>query len=317
MGQAVIISIITPVYNAESFIAETVNSVLEANIDYPFEYLVINDGSTDKTLEILNSFENRIRILSHENIGESLTVNRGLETAKGKYILVLSADDPLLTGDLINKAISKLEKNDSIVALYPDWKVIDQSGNTTRTFIIPDYSDEIMVGRCRCLPGPGTIFRRKSAIQIGGRREEWRFVGDYDFWLRLSREGRIERLPGVLAQWRSNSGSASISQRGLSMARERVNVIEDFSNKFELPDVIQRMALGNAYYLAARLCFFDPEVPGIRLLMSSFKLRKKWPEEADILGVIYILFSPIASRVIAVIPGLRRLILRKHARSSS
>jgi glycosyltransferase involved in cell wall biosynthesis len=317
MGQAVMISIITPVYNAESFIAETVSSVLEAKIDYPFEYLVINDGSEDKTLEILKSFENRITILSHENIGESLTVNRGLETAKGKYILVLSADDPLLTGDLINEAVAKLERNDSIVALYPDWKVIDQSGNATRTLILPDYSDEIMIGRCRCLPGPGTIFRRDSAIRIGGRQEKWKFVGDYDFWLRLSREGQIERLPGVLAQWRSNSGSASISQRGLGMASERLKVLEDFSNSYELSDVIKRMALGNAYYLAARLCFFDPKVPGIRLLMSSFKFRKNWPEEANVLVVFFILLSPASSKIVSIIPGLRSFILRKHARSSS
>ena len=317
MGQAVMISIITPVYNAESYIAETINSVLRAKIDYPFEYLVLNDGSKDKTSEILKSFENRITILSHENIGESLTVNRGLEIAKGKYVLVLSADDPLLTGDLINEAISKLEKNDLVVALYPDWKVIDQSGNTTRTFILPDYSDEIMVGRCRCLPGPGTIFRLSSAIRIGGRREKWKFVGDYDFWLRLSREGRIERLPGVLAQWRSNSGSASVTQRGLRMAQERVTVIEDFINEFELPDVIKRMALGSAYYLAARLCFFDREVPGIRLLLRSFLFRKKWPEEANVLGVIYILMSPIASMIIAMTPGLRSFVLRKYARSSA
>jgi glycosyltransferase involved in cell wall biosynthesis len=317
MGQAVMISIITPAYNAGAYIAETVNSVLKAKIDYPFEYLVLNDGSEDRTLEILESFESKIKVMSHQNIGESLTVNRGLEKANGKYVLVLSADDPLLTGDLINEAITKLEMNDSIVALYPDWKVIDQFGTTTRTFILPDYSDEIMIGRCRCLPGPGTIFRRNSAIRIGGRREKWKFVGDYDFWLRLSREGRIERLPGVLAQWRSNSGSASISQRGLRMARERVAVIEDFSNEFDLPNVVKRMALGNSNYLAARLCFFDPEVPGIRLLMRSFLSRKKWPEEANVLGVIYILFSPIASKMIDMVPGLRTLILSKHARSSS
>jgi glycosyltransferase involved in cell wall biosynthesis len=317
MGQAVMISIITPAYNAEGYIAETVNSVLKAKIDYPFEYLVLNDGSEDRTLEILESFESKIKVISHQNIGESLTVNRGLEKANGKYALVLSADDPLLTGDLINEAIAKLEMNDSIVALYPDWKVIDQFGTTTRTFILPDYSDEIMIGRCRCLPGPGTIFRRNSAIRIGGRREKWKFVGDYDFWLRLSREGRIERLPGVLAQWRSNSGSASISQRGLRMARERVAVIEDFSNEFDLPNVVKRMALGNSNYLAARLCFFDPEVPGIRLLMRSFLSRKKWPEEANVLGVVYILFSPIASKMIDMVPGLRTFILRKHARSSS
>jgi glycosyltransferase involved in cell wall biosynthesis len=311
MEDSLLLTVITPVYNAENFIKETIDSVLNAKIDLPFEYLVINDGSKDETLQILETYGTTITLLTHENIGESLTVNRGLEAAKGKYILVLSADDPLLTSDLIYQAVAKLEGDPSLVAIYPDWKVINQFGETIRTHILPDYSDEIMIGYCRCIPGPGTIFRRDSALRIGGRREEWKFVGDYDFWLRLSRYGRIERLPGVLAQWRNNQGSASISQRGVLMASERINVIEDFLSRYHLPKQLSRKALGNSNYIAARLAFFDPDIPGRKLLIQAFKSRRGWPEEAKLHIILFLLLLPVSSKLIDRFPRIKRKILSR------
>jgi len=304
-----LVSIITPVYNGANFIAETIDSVLNAEVEIPFEYLVINDGSSDQTLEILKSYGNRVRTLSHENIGESMTVNRGLENAVGRYILILSADDPLLTADLINMAVSVLEAKSSTVAVYPDWKVIGEAGETLKINILPEYSDEIMIGHCRCLPGPGVVFRKDAALKIGGRRKKWKFVGDYDFWLRLSREGRIERLPGVLAQWRNSQGSTSISQRGIEMANDRIQVIEEFLTEHEIDSKLTRKALGNAYYMAARLAFFDPIIKGRELLFKSFKLRRSWPEEAKVHIVIYLLLIPISTRIMELFPTLKTKII--------
>jgi hypothetical protein len=304
-----LVSIITPIYNGANFIAETIDSVLNAEIKIPFEYLVLNDGSSDQTLEILQSYGNRVRTLSHENIGESMTVNRGLENAVGKYILILSADDPLLTADLIHMAVSVLEEKSSTVAVYPDWKVIGEAGETLKINILPEYSDEIMIGHCRCLPGPGVVFRKDAALKIGGRRKKWKFVGDYDFWLRLSREGRIERLPGVLAQWRNNQGSTSISQRGTEMANDRIQVIEEFLTEHEIDSKLTRKALGNAYYMAARLAFFDPIINGRELLSKSFKLRRSWPEEAKVQIVIYLLLMPISTRIMELFPILKTKII--------
>jgi glycosyltransferase involved in cell wall biosynthesis len=312
MNAEPLITILTPVFNGEKFIAQTIESVLCADINITFEYLVIDDGSTDQTLEILQKYGNTISLFSHKNIGESATVNRGLEMASGRYILVLSADDPLLTGDLINQAVKILEEKDSLVALYPDWQVIDHFGEALKINILPEYSEEIMIGRCRCLPGPGVVFRKDAAIRVGGRRKKWKFVGDYDFWLRLSREGEIQHLPGVLAQWRRSYESTSISQRGLEMANERINLIEDFLLNNKISNLLSRKAQGNAYYLAARLAFFDSRIKGRSLILRGIKLRRGWPEEAKLHVILFLLLLPLSRRVISLFPKLVTRVIDKY-----
>jgi len=295
MSDDPILTIITPVYNGEKYISKTIESVIKSSINYSYEYIVLDDGSNDSTLTILQGYKDNIKIFSHKNIGESATVNRGLENALGEFILVISADDPLLTSELLNKTCKILSDNHSIVAIYPDWKIIDQNGNTLRNKILPEFTDELLIGRCKCLPGPGTVFRKDKALQIGGRRSGWKFVGDYDFWLRLSRVGKIVRLPGVLAQWRENQDSTSISQRDNKMATERIKVIENFLMENKISENLRRKALGNSYYLAARLTFFDPKIKGRFLLFKAFKYRRGWPEEAKIYVVLYLLLTPITT----------------------
>lgn len=302
-----VLTIITPVYNGENYILETIESVINSKIEIPYEYIVLNDGSSDSTANILNDYCDSITIFSHDNMGEPSTVNRGLENAKGDYILVINADDPLLTSHLISKALQILEKDSSIVAVYPDWKIINQHGITIQNKILPDYSDEILIGHCRCLPGPGTIFRKDAALRIGGRRINWKFVSDYDFWLRLSRIGKIKRLPGVLAQWRESPNSISISQRSSDMASERISVVENFLSENDIPIVLRRKALGNSYYLASRLAFFDQKIKGRSLLLRSFKYRRGWPEEAKLYVVLYLALIPVSSMIFT---PFKSLILR-------
>jgi glycosyltransferase involved in cell wall biosynthesis len=302
-----VLTIITPVYNGENYILETIESVINSKIEIAYEYIVLNDGSSDSTANILNDYCDSITIFSHDNMGEPSTVNRGLENAKGDYILVINADDPLLTSHLISKALQILEKDSSIVAVYPDWKIINQHGKTIQIKILPDYSDEILIGHCRCLPGPGTIFRKDAALRIGGRRINWKFVSDYDFWLRLSRIGKIKRLPGVLAQWRESPNSISISQRSSNMASERISVVENFLSENDIPIALRRKALGNSYYLASRLAFFDQKIKGRSLLIRSFKYRRGWPEEAKLYVVLYLAFIPVSS---IIFKPFKSLILR-------
>lgn len=303
------LTIITPVYNGEKYISETIESIISAKIQVAYEYLVINDGSTDSTALILDNYKDKIRIHTQQNLGESAAVNNGLKHSKGDFVLVVNADDPLLTGDLINKGIKILVADPSIVAIYPDWKIISDDMKTKKIKILPEYTDEVMIGRCRCLPGPGTLFRKVTALKIGGRSTNWKFVSDYDFWLRMSRQGAIVRLPGVLAQWRESLSSTSFSQRGKSMAIERIEVIEKFllENKISVP--LQRKALGNSYYLAARLAFFDSTIAGQKLLFQAFKNRRGWPEEAKLHVVVYLLFLPLSSYLVNKFPKLVKRII--------
>jgi glycosyltransferase involved in cell wall biosynthesis len=288
------VSIITPIFNGEKYIEETIRSVLDSGIDIPYEYIVLNDGSTDSSLEIIRKFEDRVRIFTHENKGESETINLGLLHARGKYLLVLSADDPLLTKDLIHKAVAELNSDLDLVAVYPDWKIISSDGRELSHVVLPEYSDKLMIGENYCLPGPGVVFRREAALEIGGRRKIWKYVGDYDFWLRLSRLGKIKRLPGELAQWRFSEDSTSVSQRGLKMARERIGVIEEFTRENNLPPDLQQIAKSNSYILAARLVFFDPLIPAKQYLIKAFIIRRSWPSQAKIHIVAYILLLPLS-----------------------
>lgn len=296
------LTIMTPVYNGEKYIEETIESVINAKINIKYEYIVLDDGSTDSTPNLLNNYAQSIKILTHKNIGESATVNRGLKNALGKFVLILNADDPMLSPELVNSGCKILIENPSISALFPDWKIIDQFGTTLKINILPEYSDELLIGRSKCLPGPGTIFDRNLALAIGGRGAKWKYVGDYDFWLRFSRVGKIERLPKVLAQWRENETSTSISNRGLEMAIERIKVIEDFLAANEVQTQLARKALGNCYYLAARLAFFDPKINGKDLIFKSFKFRRGWPEEAKLHIVIYLVLLPLSRKILNKFP---------------
>ena len=290
-----IVTVVTAVYNGEDYIEETILSVLSAAKNVEFEYIVVNDGSTDSTLNILKKFEDQIKIIDKSNSGESESVTIAFGEARGEFLIVVSADDPLLSEKLFEKSFDDFENDPQLVAIYPDWNMIGPEGEVLKTIKVPDYSDELLIGRCITLPGPGVIFRKSAALEIGGRRKKWTYVGDYDFWLRLSRIGELRHRPEVLAQWRYHPGSTSVNKRGPKMANERIAVVEEFLSEFPVDSRISRMALGSAYFMAARLVFFSKEVPGKRYLVNAFRKRRGWVEEARIHIILYILLIPISS----------------------
>jgi glycosyltransferase involved in cell wall biosynthesis len=299
------ITIVTAVFNGAEYIEETINSVLKCASGVKYEYIVVNDGSTDSTLELLEAFGSNISIMNHLNCGESESVTRAFQKARGDYLLVVSADDPLLTSKLFDEVFDWFSTDENLVAVYPDWQMIDPVGNVLQTVLVPDYSDELLIGECRTLPGPGVIFRKDAALKIGGRLSKWVYVGDYDFWLRLSRLGEIRHRSEVLAQWRHHPTSTSVSKRGIDMARERIKVVEDFLSENTVDLHLARKSLGHAYYTAARLTFFSKEVPGKKYLLRAFILRKGWVETAEFRVVAFILLDPISRWLVNPIRSLR------------
>jgi glycosyltransferase involved in cell wall biosynthesis len=155
-----IITVVTAVYNGEDYIEETILSVLSAARNIEFEYIVVNDGSTDNTLSILNKFQDQIKIIDKANSGESESVTIAFGEARGEFLIVVSADDPLLTKKLFEKSFEDFANDPNLVAIYPDWNMIGPRGEVLKTIIVPDYSDELLIGRCITLPGPGVIFRK-------------------------------------------------------------------------------------------------------------------------------------------------------------
>ncbi len=304
------VSIVTAVYNGASLIEETVLSVINCMISFPrWEYIIINDGSTDETLQKILKFTEaqNVRIVSQVNQGEANSVNLGIKLAQGDFILVVSHDDPMLSSDLIPIAVKLLKKHSDVVCVYPDWQIIDKRGQVLKIKVVEEYSERELIGRFNCLPGPGAVFRRDEALKIGGRRK-WKFVSDYDFWLRLSRLGEFKRIPGVHAQWRSHPDSTTVSMKSFDMAKERISLMDDFTSNNRISPKLRRMALSSAYYYAARLGVFSSKIPARRWMAISFLRSRAWPKVANPLVVLFVLTLPVSKIFLkAAIPFSRRL----------
>lgn len=288
----VVISVITPVYNGQSYIRETVDSILNLAPQNGFEYIVVNDGSTDETLKILESYGSRINLINQANSGESSAVNTGIYAAQGEYLVVISADDPIFTSKLFEGIPDFFESNLEISAWYPDWKMINERGELIRVVKPKEYSRENLVDHAICLPGPGTFFRREMAREIGGRQEKWRYVADYDFWLRLSDLGPLRKRNELVSQWRYHEGSTSTSQAGLSMFMERINVIDEFLKARDIQGKVRRKALANTRCHAAAIKFdYQISIPARREVIRAFLLRRGWPEELKVEAIFAIFIN--------------------------
>lgn len=292
-----IFTIVIPVYNGQSHIGETVQSVIKYSHHQNREIIVVNDGSTDKTLELLDMYKSEIKIVNQPNAGEANAVNTGISLAKGRYTLVVSADDPLISEELFDYARRIMDSDEKIVAVYPDWQMIDLENNIISIKVCPDYSFEELLGEFHCIPGPGTAFRTEDARQIGGRNSAYRFVSDYDFWLRLASRGTFAHIPQVLAQWRSHNESTSIGKRGRAMALERIDVISNFLYEHPQTEDLSRQARACSLYNAGILAFFDPEVPGRKWMVEALITNKRWVKSSKLHIVAYLLTLPL-SRII-------------------
>lgn len=256
MSQLPLVTIITPAYNRATLVAETIESVL--NQDYPhLEYIVLDDGSTDGTLEVIKRYDGRLRWESHPNIGETRTVNKGFAMARGEIIGVVNSDDPLLPG-AVAKLVNALVENSAAVVAYPDWLIIDERGETQQEISSPDFSGASdMIRRHHCLPGPAAFFHRSVLELMGGRDPRFRYVGDLEFWFRAALVGPLCRIPETLATFRVHSDSASVSAKGDLMAQEHIQMVEAFFARPDLPVEIAALhheALSSAAFVAGCNC---------------------------------------------------------------
>jgi glycosyltransferase involved in cell wall biosynthesis len=250
-----LVSVITPAYNREALLDGVIRSVLDQ--DYPnVEYIVLDDGSTDGTLNVIKRHEGKIRWETHENVGEARTVNKGLGMAKGEIVGVVNSDDPLLPG-AISTLVTYLLAHPDVLVAYPDWVVIDDDGETIQRIATYEYDYANMIRWHHCMPGPGTFFRRAVIEKLGGRDPNFRFVGDFDFWLRAGLLGSFARVPATLATFRYHPESYSTSQLGRAMADEHIRLADKLFAAPNLPPEvrkIKREAYSSAYYIAGTQC---------------------------------------------------------------
>jgi len=245
LRQAGLVSVVIPAYNAAAYVAQAVDSVLAQ--DYPqVEVIVVNDGSKDDTLDVLRGYGDRIRVIDQANAGPPRARNAGLAAVQGEFVAFLDADDIWLPTKL-SAQVAHLRAHADVGTVFTRWHVwpADADG----VFRIPAVSPVPFVGaplvaehsgwmysrlllECHLLTT--TVLLRTSLVDAIGGFDVDLFNGDdYDFWLRASREARIDQLDVVGAWYRVVSGSVSRKARPVNF--ERV-VIEKALARWGLAD---------------------------------------------------------------------------------
>jgi len=235
------VSVVTPSYNCGRFLPDTIDSVLSQ--DYRNrEYLVIDDASTDDTKQVLELYRNFIGFQSfstwcnRENRGEQAAVNHGLRWVSGKYFLIVNADDPLLHG-CVSALVSFMEAHPDVLCVYPHVKTLNEDGSFRSVVKRPMYDFEYMVRHHTCAPSVGAMFRSTVIKSVGFRDESLRWLGDFDYWLRLGLQGKMALYPQALACWRHRDGQAS-KDRSDARAAEHVRTIKLFYDRLKPHDAL-------------------------------------------------------------------------------
>ncbi|MDX2173404.1 MAG: glycosyltransferase [Bacteroidota bacterium] len=207
-----LISIILPVYNAQDYIKESIDSILNQTYKN-FEFIIINDGSTDKSEEIILSFnDSRIKYFSQKNIGLAGTLNVGLNFATGIYIARQDQDD-ISHKDRLEKQIDYLEKNPSILLLGTRAKIFSNSQQDLRFHNHATHPAELKFDLLFDNPfvHSSVMFKKEIINEIGNYNTDKSFFEDYELWSRFSAKGSVANLKNVLVDYRHHEQGLSKS----------------------------------------------------------------------------------------------------------
>lgn len=224
------ITVLMTVYNAAPYIREAVESVL-AQTYTDFEFLIVNDASTDQTLTIIESYRDaRIRIINNlKNIGQTCSLNVGLHHAKGTSIARMDGDD-IVYASWLQDQINVLKQHPSCAVLSPSAVFIDAKNRILKERKIPFDRDHIILKAFFASPinHVGCLMRRDIVLSVGGYDEDKKIVADYGLWCKLIRKKHdIVTHPTVLVAVRTHAHSISIMEADKKVMPEMMGIIKD------------------------------------------------------------------------------------------
>ncbi|RLD50552.1 MAG: hypothetical protein DRI94_08330 [Bacteroidetes bacterium] len=209
-----LVSIILPVYNAEKYLKFAIDSVLSQTYE-KFELIIINDGSTDSSFEIIKSYsDNRIKLINHNNnIGYVYRLNEGIEISKGVFIARIDSDDIWKTNKL-SEQIKAFEKNTNLFFIATDFNMIDKNGKVISIVKNSKYSNiknNILKKSLIC--HSSIIFKKDICKSIGIYNENIKYAEDYNYWIRILSKYDGIILPQTLTDYRITNDSVSFKKR--------------------------------------------------------------------------------------------------------
>lgn len=199
------LSVIIPVYNAVPLLDRCLDSIFSQTTQYTYEVILVDDGSTDNSIEIIKKRkEKNIVLYQQQNAGPAAARNKGVELAQGKYCAFLDADDYWIDG-FIEKTVQYLEKHTEAIAVNVAQKHLTVSGSSiapenfdryNKPFVLEDFF--AFWGENMHICTGSAVMRTDAAKETGGQRTELRITEDLEFWAYLSFWGKWAFIPEIL-----------------------------------------------------------------------------------------------------------------------
>ncbi len=234
------VSVLMPVYNGEEYLEDAVDSILAQTFG-DFEFLIMNDGSTDRTGEILDRLaakDARIRVFHRENRGITPTLNELLRLARADLVARMDADDIALP-ERFAKQVRHLDENPDCVLVGSCATMIDPDGDDLTERAVPASHEEILEdilnGSSKFIFHSSIIFRRQPAVDLGGYNESYAAAQDLDLFLRLAEVGRLTNLTETLIRYREHTSKISAKRAQLQGENSRLIRIQAHERRGSTP----------------------------------------------------------------------------------
>jgi glycosyltransferase involved in cell wall biosynthesis len=252
-----LVSIVTPSYNHAAYLEETMLSVLEQ--DYPrIEYVVVDDGSTDGSPEIIRRYEDRLAWWTRqENAGQPAALNRGFAHTSGELLGFLNSDDTLLPG-AVSAFVEAFGDDRDLLLVYGD-ALTRQNGREIGTLRARDWVPHALVRTgANPVPQQASMWRREAWELAGPFDEGSFFFFEYEFLVRLAVHGRATRLERPLATFRLHPASKTV-EPSTAKAEDAVRLADTFFTGPTFPPELRRHARrGRAsYHLRAAFVYYQ------------------------------------------------------------
>ena len=306
-----LVTVVTPSFNQAEFLEQTIQSVLTQ--DYPnIEYMVVDGGSTDGSVEIIQKYADRLDWwVSERDSGQAEAINKGLSRATGKYVAWLNSDDIYLPGT-IRKAVAALEAEPDAGLVYAQLLSINTRGEHVNTIRYRRYALEDLLA-FRIIGQPTVFMRREILEKVGLLSTEYNYLLDHHLWLRFAAESTLiyKKEPWAGARYHLSAKNMSQAEH---FGGEAFKILEWARTQPKMLPVLENAEdriLGGAHLFDAR--YLLDAGRGLDALKAYQQVWRYYPEFV-FPHLHRILFAIIS---LAGLGGLRRLVYRRYLKSSA
>jgi hypothetical protein len=303
-----LVSIVTPSFNQGQYLEQTMLSVLGqvgADHDPPIavEYLLVDGGSTDGSLDIIQRYAGRLAWwVSESDSGQAEAINKGLQRARGEYVAWLNSDDLYLPG-AITQAVQALRDDPAASMVFANAITIDAQGHKLNDLIFGNWGlEELMRFRIICQPA---VFMRRAALERAGYLDlSYHFLLDHHLWLRLAQQGAVRHVAATWAAARHHPQAKNVAQAA-GFGREAFRILEWLQTQPDLAPHLaahRRRILAGAHRLDGRY-LLDGEQPAraLRAYLQSLRYDpafalQHWRRMAY--ALVYLLFGQKAAQYV-------------------